>query len=127
MTHFKRKRIVRRWRAGRWTAETSRRANAARWAADRARRAEGEPERVRELEEIARRNLPKNKGDMKGVLQWTDAATGQVRRWVVRIGDRADRITAEAPGGGQRTKSHGWTWFTGRLRARLSGADLRGE
>lgn len=71
-----------------------------------------------EMQEIAMMNLPRAQGDVLGVLSWHDAASGKVRRWVVRIGDRADRITVEAPGG-VATKSHGWAWFFGRLRMAL--------
>lgn len=77
------------------------------------------PERIRELAEIEVQNLPRKQGDALGSLQWHDFRTGRVRRWTVRIGDRVDRITVEAPGG-QPSKSHGWTWFLAQLRKHLS-------
>lgn len=89
--------------------------------AQRERRMADLPERLRELEEIEIQNLPRKQGDALGCLQWTDFRTGRVRRWTVRIGDRADRITLESPGGKQ-TKSHGWTWAMNTLRAHLCGA-----
>src|SRR6478609_9131592 len=71
----------------------------ARWKADRARRDAGIAERIRELAEIEAQNLPRKQGDPLGCLQWTDFRTGKVRRWVVRIGDRCDRVTLEVPSG----------------------------
>lgn len=92
----------------------------ARWAAERARVDALRPEIEAHLAEIHAWNLPKAEGDLLGTLQWTEARTGKVRRWYVRIGDRVDRITVEAPGG-NRSGSHGWTWFLAKLRACLSG------
>ena len=71
------------------------------------------------LEEIEIMNLPRKQWDALGCLQWTDFRTGRVRRWTVRIGDRRDRITVEAPGNAP-SKSHGWTWFLTQLRKHLS-------
>lgn len=79
-------------------------------------------ERIRELEEIKINNLPKKEGDALGCLQWSDFSTGKVRRWVIRIGDRADRITMEA--NGIKTKSHGWTWVMNHLRPYLCGRKI---
>ena len=78
------------------------------------------PARLRELEEIEIQNLPRCQGDALGCLQWTDFRSGKARRWTVRIGDRADRITLEAPGG-KPTRSHGWTWVMNHLRGYLCG------
>lgn len=89
-----------------------------RWDRDRVRRDAEEPERVRELELVKALNFPRRAGDVLGTLQWTEAETGKVRRWVVRIGDRSDRITLESPGG-RRTGSHGWTWALEKLRKYL--------
>ncbi|MEK0451988.1 MAG: hypothetical protein RL088_4256 [Verrucomicrobiota bacterium] len=114
-----RKRIIRKKRGKSWTPASSAKANAARWAADRQRRAAEEPSRVAELQRVAAENLPRAMGDALGCLQWTDYRDGQVRRWVVRIGDRADRITVEAPGA-EASASRGWTWFLTRLRKHLS-------
>ena len=113
-----RKRYIRKKRGRAWNSEGSRRANAARWAADRARRDAEAPTRERELAIIDAENLPRRQGDMLGVLQWTDAATGTVRRWVVRIGGRADRITVEFPGQ-PPSASHGLTWLFTCLRKRI--------
>jgi hypothetical protein len=83
------------------------------------RRMAGLPERLREMAEIEAENLPRNQGDALGCLQWTDFRSGRIRRWTVRIGDRFDRITAEAPGG-KPSLSHGWTWFLTQLRKHIS-------
>ena len=115
-----RSRFVRKRRGRGWTTESSLRANRVRWAADQARRDAEEPARRRELAEIEVQNLPHRKGDVLGVLQWTDARTGAVKRWIIRIGDRADRVTVEAPDG-RRTRSHGWTWVMDHLRGFLAG------
>jgi hypothetical protein len=92
--------------------------NRIRWDADRARRVAEIPERTRELAMIEVENLPRNQGDMLGSLQWFDARTGKTRRWIIRIGDRADRITIESPGTNS-TQSHGWTWFFTQLRGKI--------
>lgn len=114
-----RNRFVRRFNKGRFTPDKSRRMNKARWDADRARRDAEEPERLRELAEIDAINLPRNQGDALGCLQWTDYRSGKVRKWIVRIGDRSDRITIESPGA-LPSASHGWTWFLTQLRKHLS-------
>tara|TARA_R110000868_G_scaffold51318_4_gene162890 strand:- start:1715 stop:2008 length:294 start_codon:yes stop_codon:yes gene_type:complete len=77
------------------------------------------PDRLREMAEIEIQNLPRKQGDALGCIQWTDFRSGKVRRWIVRIGDRRDRITVKAPGE-QPSKSHGWTWFLTQLRKHLS-------
>jgi hypothetical protein len=87
-------------------------------AVQSARRAEGAEERLRALEEIQIQNLPKKQGDPVGSFQWTDFRTGKVRRWTVRIGDRAGRYTFE-DSHGTTTKPHGFTWFFTRLRTYL--------
>ena len=84
------------------------------------RRAEGYEERIRELEEIEINNLPRKEGDALGCLQWHDFCTGKVRRWTIRIGDRADRITMES--NGIKTKSHGWAWLFTNLRKKILGS-----
>lgn len=99
-------------------SERGKRMAEARWAKDRERRAAEMPERVAMLEQVAVENLPRTAGDVLGVMQWTCARSGRVRRWVVRIGDRADRITVEAPGE-QPTRSHGWAWFLAMLRRKI--------
>ena len=63
-------------------------------------------------------NLPRKTGDALGCLQWHDFRSGKVRKWVIRIGNRRDRITAESPGATQ-TASHGWTWFLTKLRKHI--------
>jgi len=100
-------------------SERGKRMAAARWKLDRARRDVEMPDRIRELEEIEILNLPRNPCDAFGCLQWTDFRTGKVRRWVIRIGNRRDRITVEAPGH-PPSKSHGWTWFLTQLRKHVS-------
>lgn len=64
-------------------------------------------------------NLPRRQGDALGCLEWHDYRSGRVRRWVVRIGSRRDRITVESPVG-PASPSHGWTWFLTQLRKHLS-------
>jgi len=60
-----------------------------------ARRMESFPERLRYLQEVEIDNLPKNQGDLRGVFQWIDIATGKVTKWRIRIGDRANRVTVD--------------------------------
>ena len=84
-----------------------------------ARRMADFPERLREQAEIEAINLPRRQNDPIGSLQWTDFRTGTVKRWTVRIGDRADRMTLHAPDG-RATKSHGWTWILSHLRRHLT-------
>jgi len=100
-------------------SERGKRMSAARWKLDRARRDAEEPERIREMQEIETINFPRKQGDALGCLQWHDFRTGKVRRWTVRIGDRADRVTLES--GGKITRSHGWTWILDHLRGYLAG------
>lgn len=101
-------------------SERGKRMANARWKIDRERRDVEMPERIRELAEIDAQNLPRKRGDALGCLQWTDFRDGKVRRWVVRIGDRADRITLHMPGK-PPTKSSGWTWALDHLRGFLAG------
>lgn len=101
-------------------SERGRRMARARWDADRAKRDAEKPERMRELAEIKATNLPRNPGDVLGTLQWTDAASGKVRRWTVRIGTRRDQIilgTAD----GRNSGSMGWTRALASLRGHLAG------
>ena len=91
--------------------------------AQRERRMADLPERLRELEEIEAQNLPRKQGDTLGCLQWTDHRTGKVRKWIVRIGDRRDRITLESTDG-RKTGSHGWTWMLDHLRGFLAGRKI---
>jgi hypothetical protein len=101
-------------------SERGKRMAAARWKIDRARRNAEMPKRIREITESEIENLPRKQGDAIGCLQWVDFRTGKVRRWIFRIGDRADRVTMESPSG-RKTKSHGWTWMLDHLRGYLSG------
>jgi hypothetical protein len=91
----------------------------ARWDSERARIDAEMPARIRELAEIEIENYPRKQGDAIGCLQWTDFRTGRVRRWVVRIGNRIDRVTLHT--GGKSTGSHGWTWVMDHLRGYLAG------
>lgn len=100
-------------------SDRGRRMARARWDAENARREAEGPARLRELAEIEIANLPRRQGDPLGCLQWHDFRSGKVRRWTIRIGDRADRITVESPGT-PPSKSHGWTWFMTQLRKHLS-------
>lgn len=99
--------------------ERGRRMAAARWKAERERRDVEAPEIAGYLAEIDALNLPRKAGDALGCMQWTDYRTGKVRKWVIRIGDRIDRITVESPHT-ERSRSHGWTWFLTSLRKHLS-------
>ena len=93
----------------------------ARWAKDRMERDVGQAERMEEMRERKILNLPHKQGDVLGVMQWTCARSGKVRRWVIRMGDRVDRVTVESPGGA-RSGGHGWAWFLAKLRGHLVGA-----
>ena len=114
------KRFIHKKRRGLYSSQKSAQMNKARWDADRARRDAEEPERIRELAEIEIANLPRRQGDPLGCLQWHDFRSGKVRRWTVRIGDRADRVTLHAPDG-RATDSHGWSWVMSHLRGFLVG------
>ena len=58
--------------------------------------------------------------DPIGSLQWRDFQTGEVLRWTILRGDRADRVKLRHPDGRQ-TKSHGWTWIMNNLRGYFAG------
>jgi len=94
--------------------EKGRRMAQARWAEDRAQRDSLEPTILAEMRERDILNFPRSKGDPIGILQWTDIATGKVRRWTIKRGDRADRITI-----GTNPKSHGWAWLFSTLRKKI--------
>lgn len=117
------KRFLHKRRRGLYSSEKSAQMNKARWDADRARRDAEMPDRIRELAEIEIQNLPRKQGDILGVMQWTDSRSGKVRRWIVRIGDRSDRITLEFPGG-KPSKSQGWATALPKLRSHLCGRKL---
>lgn len=112
--------FIHKRRKAKYSSEKSAQMNKARWDADRARRDLELPERMREIEEWNVQNLPRKQGDILGVFQWTDFRSGKVRRWKIRIGDRADRIVMEAPDG-RKSKSHGWTYHLTKLRKHLLG------
>ena len=101
-------------------SERGKRMAAARWKLDRERRYAEMPDRIRELAEIEAINLPRKQGDALGCLEWRDFRSGKVRRWIIRIGDRADRMTMETPDG-RKTQSHGWTYLLNHLRGFLAG------
>lgn len=103
----------------RLAAERGRKMGIASQRLQRERRMADLPERLRELADIEAQNLPRRQGDALGCLQWTDYRTGRVRKWVIRIGNRRDRITVESPGL-PPSASHGWTWFLTQLRKHLS-------
>ena len=109
--------FIHKKRRAKYSSAKSAQMNKARWDADRARREEEMPERIRELAEYDVQNLPRKEGDALGCLQWHDFRTGKVRRWVIRIGDRSDRITAES--NNKVTKSHGWSWILTNLRKKI--------
>lgn len=111
-------RHIRKKRGTAWTSESSAQANRARWTADRARRDAEQPAREREMAIIEARNLPRREGDPVGILQFTNLRDGTVRRWTLRIGDRADRFTCHSPDG-RATQSHGLTWLFIKLRSAI--------
>jgi hypothetical protein len=113
-----RNRFIHKRTRARFSSEKARQMNRARWNAHNARIESEMPERIRELAMIDAENLPRKQGDMLGSLQWFDARTGKTRRWIIRIGDRIDRITVESPGTNP-TQSHGWTWFFTELRSKI--------
>ena len=78
------------------------------------------PDRIRELEEIEVQNFPRKQGDAVGCLQYHDFATGKIYRWVVEIGDRADRRVFRSPDG-RRGRSAGWAWLFRCVRMVLLG------
>lgn len=92
----------------RWTKERSAQAHAAkeRLRVERAEAGLVEHEWVR---------VPK--GEYLGTLQWHDAS-GQVRRWVIRQGDRANNISVQALvfGCSSGRLYRTWTWLSDRLR-----------
>ena len=92
----------RRRNNGYWTKESSAKAHAA--------KARKRMECPRDPEP---RKLPK--GEFLGVLDWRDAS-GQVRRWTIRQGPRANNIIVEAHG---KRVVCGWDHLTGSLRKRL--------
>jgi hypothetical protein len=94
--------------------EKGKRMAQARWAKDRSERDALMPVIAAELREREILNIPHKQGDLIGILQWTDTATGKVRRWPIKRGDRADRITI-----GTNPKSHGWAWFFSSLRKKI--------
>ena len=99
--------------------ERGRKMASARWEQHRARMDAAAPAIALDLAEIEAINLPRRQNDPIGSLQWTDFRTGTVKRWTIRIGDRADRMTLHAPDG-RATKSHGWTWILSHLRRHLT-------
>jgi hypothetical protein len=78
------------------------------------------PRRVRELAEMDVLNFPGKSGDAVGCLQYHDFSTGKVTRWVVEIGDRADRRVLRAPDG-RRSGSAGWAWLLRCVRMVILG------
>jgi len=115
-----RKRFIHKATQAKYSREKALQMNRARWNADRERRDKEEPIRLQELAEINAINLPRKTGDVLGSLQWTDAATGKVRRWTVRIGERRDQVTLSNPDG-RRSKSMGWTRLLNSLRGYMIG------
>jgi len=103
--------------------ERGRKMATARWARHRQEVESAAPAILRDIEETNAINFPRKQGDAIGLLQWTDFRSGKVRRWTLRIGDRADRYTMHAPDG-RATASHGWTWILDHLRGFLAGRKL---
>ena len=91
-----------------------------RWKLDRLRRDAEEPQRLREIEESEILNFPRTEGDAVGCIQYHDFSTGKVTRWIVEIGDRADRRVLRAPDG-RRSGSAGWPWLLRCIRMVILG------
>lgn len=95
-----------------WTKERSKLAHAAkaRLRIERAESGQNEPELVR---------VPR--GMYLGTLTW-QAADGQVRRWIITQGERANNIAVLGRVAGGDGVRHGSTWSAlfGRLRRCLS-------
>ena len=93
-----------------WTKERSAKAHAAKTRLRIERTSQREPELVR---------APRD--EYLGTLQWHDAS-GQVRRWVIRQGSRANNITVKALIHNQpdAIKQRTWTWLLHGLRKLLS-------
>ena len=106
-------------------SERRRKMALARWKKDRERRMDGIEERRREMMIEAIENLPKVCGDPTHIFQIQNLATGKVDRWLIRRGDRVDRVTMENMKG-KRTASHGWTWILNHLRGYLAGTKYAG-
>lgn len=53
-------------------------------------------------------------GDYLGTLRFYEAG-GKVRSWTIRQGPRQNQIQIDGA-----AKPHGWAWFFGKLRERLS-------
>lgn len=102
--------------------EKAQRMARARWDAENARSKAKAPARERELAIIEAENLPRRQDDAVGVLQWTDLATGQVRRWTLRIGDRKDRFTCMFHADGKTTGNHGLSWLFDQIRSKILGS-----
>jgi len=87
----------------------------ARWKMDRARRDAEEPERIREiiLQEAA--YPPVVEGTPVGSFEYRDFRSGEVKRWVIERGGRADQIRFRHPDG-RRSRSGGWAWAFVQLR-----------
>lgn len=93
-----------------WTKKRSAQAHAAK----QRRRIERSPFRDPELVRVPR-------GEYLGILQWHDAS-GQVRRWVIRQGSRANNITVKALIHNQpdAIQQRTWTWMLHGLCKLLS-------
>ena len=88
---------------GYWTPKTSALAHAAKAR----KRMESPPDNgLRKLDD----------GEFLGVIQWQDAS-GQVRRWTIRQGPRANNIRVTAKG---KEVVCGWDYLTASLRKRLA-------
>ena len=60
-------------------------------------------------------NPPLRAGDALGSLQWHNHLTGQVTRWTVLRGRRANNYVLRAPDG-RVTRAHGWAWILDKMR-----------
>ena len=96
-------------------SEIGRKLALTRWAKDRARRDEEEAAHVfaMDLARVLGEGLVEP-GQYVGTLQWSDA-TGKIRRWTLRRGNRSGRIMVD---GVSHPKTV--TWLLDRLRRHLS-------
>ena len=61
-------------------------------------------------------NPPLSEGESLGSLTWHNHRTGQVTRWVLERGPRANNYRLRSPDG-RKSKPHGMSWLMAKIRA----------
>ena len=89
-----------------------------RWDLDRARRDAEEPARLRELAEAAALHPQPAPGDATGALEYRDFRSGEIRRWTVLRGPRADQVQLRHHDG-RTSPPCGWARVLDGLRPHL--------